>query len=98
MHLVSADQRGGGGCGQSIAAPHSRSSTLTLFAATQDYTIILLGGLSGRLDQTIHTLSYLHKLRKERKQVFAITDDNIGWVLDEVGRIYQASVHRLTLG
>ncbi|KAJ7637713.1 thiamine pyrophosphokinase [Mycena polygramma] len=34
-----------------------------------------------RLDQTIHTLSYLHKLRKSRKRVFAVTDDNVGWVL-----------------
>ncbi|KAJ7475797.1 thiamine pyrophosphokinase Thi80 [Mycena latifolia] len=47
-----------------------------------EYDIILLGGLSGRLDQTIHTLSYLHKLRKTRKRVFAVTDDNIGWTLD----------------
>ncbi|KAJ7170619.1 thiamine pyrophosphokinase Thi80 [Mycena crocata] len=46
------------------------------------YDIILLGGLSGRLDQTIHTLSYLHKLRKTRKRVFAVTDDNVGWVLN----------------
>ncbi|KZT25563.1 Thiamin pyrophosphokinase [Neolentinus lepideus HHB14362 ss-1] len=49
----------------------------------QQYDIILLGGLSGRLDQTVHTLHYLHKLRKTRKRVFAITDENIGWVLDE---------------
>jgi thiamine pyrophosphokinase len=48
------------------------------------YEIIILGGLSGRLDQTIHTLSYLHKLRKKRKSVYAVTDDNIGWVLDSV--------------
>ncbi|KAJ7127046.1 thiamine pyrophosphokinase [Mycena epipterygia] len=47
-----------------------------------EYDIILLGGLSGRLDQTIHTLSYLHKLRKTRKHVFAVTDDNVGWVLN----------------
>jgi len=47
-----------------------------------EYDIVLLGGLSGRLDQTIHTLSYLHKLRKTRKRVFAVTDDNVGWVLD----------------
>ncbi|KAJ7158807.1 thiamine pyrophosphokinase [Mycena filopes] len=46
------------------------------------YDIILLGGLAGRLDQTIHTLSYLHKLRTTRKRVFAVTDDNVGWVLD----------------
>ncbi|KAJ6505953.1 thiamine pyrophosphokinase Thi80 [Mycena vulgaris] len=50
--------------------------------AEQQSDIILLGGLSGRLDQTIHTLSYLHKLRKTRKRVFAVTDDNVGWVLD----------------
>ncbi|KAJ6531734.1 thiamine pyrophosphokinase [Mycena capillaripes] len=47
-----------------------------------EYDIVLLGGLAGRLDQTIHTLSYLHKLRKTRKCVFAVTDDNVGWVLD----------------
>jgi len=47
------------------------------------HDIILLGGLSGRLDQTIHTLSYLHKLRKTRERIFAVSDDNIGWVLDE---------------
>lgn len=50
----------------------------------QQWEIILLGGLSGRLDQTVHILSYLHKLRKTRSSVFAVTDDNIGWVLDEV--------------
>ncbi|KXN91733.1 Thiamin pyrophosphokinase 1 [Leucoagaricus sp. SymC.cos] len=48
----------------------------------EQYEIIILGGLAGRLDQTIHTLSYLHKLRKSRRRVFAVTDDNVGWVLD----------------
>jgi len=46
------------------------------------YDIILLGGLTGRLDQTVHTLSFLHKLRKTRKRVYAVTDENVGWVLD----------------
>ncbi|KAF9521683.1 thiamine pyrophosphokinase Thi80 [Crepidotus variabilis] len=50
--------------------------------SSAQYHIILLGGLSGRLDHTVHTLSYLHKLRKIREQVFAVTDENIGWVLD----------------
>ena len=45
----------------------------------------MLGGLSGRLDHTVHTLSYLHKLRKLRESVFAITDDCVAWVLDSVG-------------
>ncbi|KZP31661.1 Thiamin pyrophosphokinase [Athelia psychrophila] len=50
---------------------------------SKQYIIIFLGGLAGRLDQTIHTLSYLHKLRKLRETIFVVTDDNIGWVLDE---------------
>ena len=53
----------------------------------QQYEIIILGGLTGRLDQTIHTLSYLHKLRKDRNRVFAVTDDNVGWVLDSVSTV-----------
>lgn len=46
------------------------------------HQIVILAGLSGRLDQTVHTLSYIHKLRKERESVFAISDDNVAWVLD----------------
>ncbi|KAI0749579.1 thiamine pyrophosphokinase [Daedaleopsis nitida] len=46
------------------------------------HTIVILGGLSGRLDQTVHTLSLLHKLRRSRKQVFVVTDDNVAWLLD----------------
>jgi thiamine pyrophosphokinase len=49
------------------------------------YDIVLLGGLSGRLDHTVHVLSYLHKLRNSGRRIFAITDDNVGWVLDEAG-------------
>ncbi|OBZ72122.1 Thiamin pyrophosphokinase 1 [Grifola frondosa] len=47
------------------------------------YDVVILGGLAGRLDQTIHTLSLLHKLRKSRERIFVVTDDNIAWVLDE---------------
>jgi thiamine pyrophosphokinase len=49
-----------------------------------EYTLVLLSGFSGRLDQTVHTLSYLHKLRKIRQQTFVVTDDNVAWVLNEV--------------
>ncbi|KAF8656841.1 hypothetical protein AX16_002389 [Volvariella volvacea WC 439] len=49
---------------------------------THEHELVILGGLAGRLDQTIHTLSYLHKLRKKRQRVFCVTDDNVGWVLD----------------
>ncbi|GJE96603.1 thiamin pyrophosphokinase [Phanerochaete sordida] len=46
------------------------------------YDLVILGGLSGRLDQTVHTLSYLYKLRKTRERVFCVTDDNVAWLLD----------------
>ena len=50
----------------------------------QQHTIVILSGLAGRLDQTVHTLSLLHKLRHRRKRIFVITDDNVAWVLDAV--------------
>jgi len=55
-----------------------------IFVFQIPYDVVLLGGLSGRLDQTIHTLSFLHKLRKSGRRIFAVTDENVGWVLDEV--------------
>jgi thiamine pyrophosphokinase len=54
---------------------------------TSKFTVVVLGGLSGRLDQTIHTLSVFHKLRESRPKLFAITNENIGWVLDSVRRL-----------
>ncbi|RDX57588.1 thiamine pyrophosphokinase [Lentinus brumalis] len=56
----------------------------------EQHTIVILGGLSGRLDQTVHTLSLLHKLRRSRKRVFVITDDNVAWLLD-------SGEHRITV-
>ncbi|KAI5982532.1 thiamine pyrophosphokinase [Pisolithus marmoratus] len=50
---------------------------------SREYEIIILGGLGGRLDHTMHTLSYVYKLRRTRKKVFVVTDDNISWVLNE---------------
>ncbi|KAI0072535.1 thiamine pyrophosphokinase [Panus rudis PR-1116 ss-1] len=60
------------------------------------YEIIILGGLSGRLDQTIHTLSYLHKLRHVRQRVFAVNDENIGWVL--VGGEHHININHKLFG
>ncbi|KIM68401.1 hypothetical protein SCLCIDRAFT_1209227 [Scleroderma citrinum Foug A] len=50
----------------------------------QEYEVIILGGLAGRLDQIVHTLSYLHKLRHIWGKVFVVTNDNVSWALDEV--------------
>ncbi|KAG8213424.1 hypothetical protein J3R82DRAFT_11927 [Butyriboletus roseoflavus] len=48
------------------------------------YETLILGGFSGRLDQTVHILSYIYKIRQTRSRVYVITDDNVGWVLDGV--------------
>ncbi|KAI0064781.1 thiamine pyrophosphokinase [Artomyces pyxidatus] len=64
-------------CIQSLEAKEKASGE------QDSHDIVFLGGLSGRLDQTIHTLSYLHKLRKSARRIYAVTDDNVGWVLDE---------------
>ncbi|KAI0787935.1 thiamine pyrophosphokinase, partial [Fomes fomentarius] len=48
----------------------------------EQHTIVIIGGLSGRLDQTVHTLSLLHKLRRSRKHIFVVTDENVAWLLD----------------
>ncbi|KDQ15855.1 hypothetical protein BOTBODRAFT_130572 [Botryobasidium botryosum FD-172 SS1] len=50
-------------------------------AATQ-FPIIILGGLSGRIDQTVSTIAQVYKLRKTRGHVYVATDDDISWVLD----------------
>jgi len=47
------------------------------------YDVVFLGGVSGRLDQTVHTLSYLHKLRKSGRRMFVVSDENVAWVLDQ---------------
>ncbi|KIJ32742.1 hypothetical protein M422DRAFT_233953 [Sphaerobolus stellatus SS14] len=48
----------------------------------EQYTVLISGGFTGRLDQTIHTSSVFHKLRVSRPRLFAITNENVGWVLD----------------
>lgn len=54
-----------------------------LYHTQTPYDVVLLCGFSGRLDQTVHMLSYLHKLRKSGRRLFAVADENVGWVLDE---------------
>jgi thiamine pyrophosphokinase len=61
-------------CFQSVDALERESST--------PYNILLLGGLAGRLDQTIHTMSFLHKQRGRGRTVYVLTDDNMAWLLD----------------
>jgi thiamine pyrophosphokinase len=48
------------------------------------YSLLLFGGLSGRIDQTVHTMSLLHKLRKTRPHSYVLSGESLAWVLDEV--------------
>jgi thiamine pyrophosphokinase len=52
--------------------------------ANDQIPILLIGGLSGRVDQTVHTMSLLHKIRKNRDEVYVLNGESVAWVLDEV--------------
>ncbi|KAM0793285.1 hypothetical protein ACM66B_000746 [Microbotryomycetes sp. NB124-2] len=45
------------------------------------YQLIIVGGLSGRLDQTIHTLHALMQLEQEREMTWAVGEESIACVL-----------------
>jgi len=64
-------------------------------AATQ-FPVILLGGLSGRIDQTISTIAQVYKLRKTRGHVYVATDDDISWLLDS--GTHEIEIDRALLG
>ena len=51
------------------------------------YSIVLLGGLSGRVDQTVHTMSLLQKMRKTRPETYVLSGESLAWTLDEVRAI-----------
>jgi thiamine pyrophosphokinase len=54
-----------------------------LFAPlTSQFPLLLIGGLSGRIDQTIHTISLLHKLRHTRPVSYVLSGESLAWVLD----------------
>ena len=58
------------------------TSTIHVGEICVQYNVLILGGLGGRLDQSIHTLSYFHKQRKLRRTMMALTDESLAWVLD----------------
>lgn len=47
-------------------------------------TILLLGGLTGRLDQTIHTLHFLTKMRQSDFTIWAFSEQSMACVIDKV--------------
>lgn len=46
-----------------------------------DWAIVMLGGLSGRVDQTVHTMSMLYKLDRE---FYVFSEESMTWVLRKV--------------
>lgn len=46
------------------------------------FSVVFLGGLSGRLDQTLHVLSVMFKLREKRRDTYVISEESLAWVLD----------------
>lgn len=46
----------------------------------EKYSLLFLGGLSGRLDQTLHVLAVLYKSRRD---IYVISEESLAWVLDK---------------
>nr|XP_019044001.1 thiamine pyrophosphokinase [Kwoniella bestiolae CBS 10118]OCF22931.1 thiamine pyrophosphokinase [Kwoniella bestiolae CBS 10118] len=59
----------------------------------EDYSLVLLGGLSGRVDQTVHTMSLLHKLHRE---VYVLDGESFAWLLRE--GIHDIQIDHHTMG
>jgi len=54
------------------------------------YDLLLMGGLSGRVDQTVHVMSLLHKLRKSRPRSFILSSESLAWVVDEASQVFRS--------
>jgi thiamine pyrophosphokinase len=52
-------------------------------ASGKRFSLLLFGGLSGRLDQTIGVMSTLLKLRTKRRDTYIISEESLAWVLDK---------------
>ena len=50
--------------------------------SNEHFALLFMGGLSGRVDQTVHTMSMLHKLRKTRPHSFVLSAESLAWTLD----------------
>lgn len=57
--------------------------------------MMLLGGLTGRLDQTAHTLSTLLQLRKTGRTIWAFSQMSMACVLDQVRSAQPSFLHAL---
>ncbi|KAF8606466.1 thiamine pyrophosphokinase [Ceratobasidium sp. AG-I] len=80
---------------QNVVVEHDKSQNSTDLMKCLDWVVeiekenqlkldvVILGGLSGRLDHTVHTMSLLHKLRTTRPRIFVVSSESVGWVLDQ---------------
>lgn len=61
------------------------SHTINIQEESFQYQLIIIGGLSGRLDQTVHTLHALSLLNEQgRRYTWAVGRDSIACVLGKV--------------
>ena len=48
------------------------------------YELVIYGGLTGRLDQTAHTIHVLFKLSRKRQRTWVVSEDSVTCLLQEV--------------
>ena len=69
-----------------LPPPHNPKSPTRTIPTGQQFQIVLIGGLSGRLDQTIHTLHAMTLLaeKEQRDRVWAIGKESAALLLTKV--------------
>lgn len=77
-------------------SPFAASGTNHYAPLTVQFPLLLVGGLSGRIDQTVHTISLLHKLRATRSESYVLSGESLAWVLDAGSHIID--VDHATMG
>lgn len=68
--------------GRKVRGVNTGKPLVSITLLTLQIPLLLIGGLSGRIDQTIHTISLLHKLRETRLASYVLSGESLAWVLD----------------
>lgn len=86
-----------GKCLESLVQLELEQQSLPRHSKSQEsfqYQLIIIGGLCGRLDQTIHTLHALSLLNEQgRRYTWVVGRDSLACVLGKVGLINLPPIH-----
>lgn len=81
-----------------MEAERAEAGRGTAVETPKEHQLVILGGLSGRLDQTVHTLHALMQLERNRTRTWAVGRESVACVLGKVSDSVGAIGHGLRRG